>query len=105
MQHCPSFGPTRSPTKGSKNEPELVQICVQNFTQKCKKEPETQDWGIYKAFYDLIKEFKKNTNIPILLNTSFNENEPIVLTPGDAFRCFQRTKMDALILENWLITR
>ena len=56
-------------------------------------------------FYNLIKEFKKLTNVPIILNTSFNENEPIVLNPDHAFDCFQRTSMDCLVLENWVITR
>ena len=56
-------------------------------------------------FYNLINEFKKITNVPILLNTSFNENEPIVLTPEHAFNCFERTSMDCLVLENWLISR
>ena len=56
-------------------------------------------------FYNLIKEFNKLTNVPIILNTSFNENEPIVLNPDHAFDCFQRTSMDCLVLENWVITR
>ena len=56
-------------------------------------------------FYNLIYEFFKITNIPILLNTSFNENEPIVMSPEHAIDCFERTKMDTLVLENFLITR
>ena len=56
-------------------------------------------------FYNLINEFNKLTNVPIILNTSFNENEPIVLNPGHAFNCFRRTSMDCLVLENWVITR
>ena len=56
-------------------------------------------------FYNLIKEFKKQTGVPIILNTSFNENEPIVLSPEHAFDCFKRTSMDCLVLENWIITR
>ena len=56
-------------------------------------------------FYNLINEFKQITNVPILLNTSFNENEPIVLTPTHAFDCFYRTRMDCLVLENWIISR
>jgi len=47
-------------------------------------------------YYDLIGEFEKRTGIPVLLNTSFNENEPIVHTPGQAIDCFSRTRMDAL---------
>jgi len=43
--------------------------------------------------------------VPILLNTSFNENEPIVNTPNEAISCFLRTKMDVIVLGNWIITR
>ncbi len=56
-------------------------------------------------YYNLIKGFKNITGIPILLNTSFNENEPIVCKPEEAIECFLRTKMDALVLKNFFITR
>lgn len=56
-------------------------------------------------FYMLITEFENITGIPILLNTSFNENEPIVNSPEDAIKCFLRTKMDILVLENYIITK
>lgn len=56
-------------------------------------------------FYKLIEFFEKITNVPILLNTSFNENEPIVMTPEHAINCFVRTKMDYLVLNNFLISR
>ena len=56
-------------------------------------------------FYNLIFEFFKISKIPILLNTSFNENEPIVMKPDEAIDCFERTKMDDLVLENYLVTR
>ena len=56
-------------------------------------------------FYNLILEFFKISKVPILLNTSFNENEPLVMTPENAIDCFQRTKMDTLVLENFLISR
>ena len=58
-----------------------------------------------KLYYNLIKEFYKITNIPILLNTSFNENEPIVCKPEEALNCFLRTKMDILVLGNFVISR
>ncbi|MDR1418604.1 MAG: carbamoyltransferase [Endomicrobium sp.] len=55
-------------------------------------------------FHSLITEFYKLTGCPILVNTSFNvRGEPIVCTPEDAFRCFMRTDMDVLILENLLL--
>ena len=56
-------------------------------------------------YYSLIDAFRKRTQIPILLNTSFNENEPIVDNPDQAIDCFLRTNMDMLVLENYLITR
>lgn len=56
-------------------------------------------------YYQLIKAFFKKTKVPILLNTSFNENEPIVNTPAHAFNCFIRTKMDMLVLENYVLSR
>ena len=58
-----------------------------------------------KRYYDLIKTFAKQTNVPILLNTSFNENEPVVRKPEEAIDCFLRTKMDLLVMENWFIRR
>ncbi|HWA33006.1 MAG TPA: carbamoyltransferase C-terminal domain-containing protein [Cyclobacteriaceae bacterium] len=56
-------------------------------------------------YYGLIERFRDRTGVPILLNTSFNENEPIVNTPAEALDCFLRTKMDMLVLENCLIER
>ena len=56
-------------------------------------------------YYKLISEFKKKTGVPIILNTSFNENEPIVRTPDEALSCYQRTKMDILVMQNWFISR
>lgn len=49
-------------------------------------------------YYDLIKAFGDQTGIPVLLNTSFNENEPIVSKPSEAIDCFLRTKMDVLVI-------
>ncbi len=56
-------------------------------------------------YYQLIETFRQKTGIPILLNTSFNENEPIVNSPEHALECFLRTSMDMLVLENCVITR
>jgi carbamoyltransferase len=53
-------------------------------------------------YYDLIKRFGEKTGIPVILNTSFNENEPIVCTPEEAIDCFQRTKMDAIAIGPFL---
>lgn len=51
-----------------------------------------------QMYYDLIKGFSERTGTPVLLNTSFNENEPVVHTPQQAIACFARTKMDCLAL-------
>ncbi|QGW29741.1 carbamoyltransferase C-terminal domain-containing protein [Phnomibacter ginsenosidimutans] len=56
-------------------------------------------------YYDLIDTFRQLTGVPVLLNTSFNENEPIVNTPEEALECFERTNMDMLVLEQYLIRR
>jgi len=56
-------------------------------------------------FWRLIKEFDRITGIPILLNTSFNENEPIVCNPKEALDCFLRTRMDLLVLGRFCIWR
>ena len=56
-------------------------------------------------FYNLINSFYKISNVPIILNTSFNENEPIVNTPDEAIDCFLRTKMDILTIGNIVIQR
>ena len=56
-------------------------------------------------YYRLIKEFKKLTGHGILLNTSFNENEPIVDTPAQAIACFKRTDMDILVMGNYIVTK
>jgi len=56
-------------------------------------------------FHMLINCFYKITGVPLILNTSFNENEPIVCSPKEAIDCFLRTKMDDLVLDNRLISR
>ena len=56
-------------------------------------------------FACLINAFYKITNVPILLNTSFNENEPIVMKPEEAIDCLLRTDMDAVIINNFLIKK
>lgn len=57
-------------------------------------------------FYALIEQFEQNTGCPVLVNTSFNvRGEPIVYTPEDAYRCFMRTEMDCLVLENCILLK
>ncbi len=56
-------------------------------------------------YHRLIKAFADTTGVPMVLNTSFNENEPVVCRPGEALACFLRTKMDLLVLGNVMIRR
>ena len=56
-------------------------------------------------YHALISAFHRMSGVPMLLNTSFNENEPIVCKPEEAIDCFLRTKMDLLVLGNVLIRR
>jgi carbamoyltransferase len=56
-------------------------------------------------YHALISEFERQTGVPLVLNTSFNEHEPIVATPTDALNCYLKTKMDVLALGNWVLTR
>jgi carbamoyltransferase len=56
-------------------------------------------------YYQLIRDFYKLTGVPLVLNTSFNENEPIVCTPRDAIECFMKTRMDVLYIGNYAVRR
>jgi carbamoyltransferase len=56
-------------------------------------------------YHDLIEEFGRQTGVPLVLNTSLNENEPIVCTPDEAIDCFLRNDMDVLVLGNHLVER
>jgi carbamoyltransferase len=56
-------------------------------------------------YYRLIEAFRDITGVPLVLNTSFNENEPIVCKPEEALDCFLRTKMDVLVMEDYMIVR
>ena len=56
-------------------------------------------------YHRLIEAFREKTGVPVLLNTSFNENEPVVCRPEEALNCFLRTKMDLLVMENWVVRR
>ena len=56
-------------------------------------------------YWQLIKEFEKITGVPVLLNTSFNDNEPVVCRPQEALDCFLRTHMDVLVMGNHSVER
>jgi carbamoyltransferase len=56
-------------------------------------------------YWGLIQAFGRRTGVPVLLNTSFNENEPIVLTPDEALDCFLRTDMDVLVMGSLVLQK
>jgi carbamoyltransferase len=66
---------------------------------------QTVTWSGNPRYARLIESFGELTGVPILLNTSFNENEPVVCTPEEAIDCFLRTKMDVLVLGDTFIAR
>jgi len=65
--------------------------------------PQMVNKDVNPRYWNLINEFRKLTGIPMLLNTSFNIQEPIVCTPQDAVNTFNNANFDALVLENNLV--
>jgi len=63
-----------------------------------------EDWT-RAHFYALISEFERQTGVPVVLNTSFNDNEPIVCRPEEALDCFARTQMDVLVMGNFALEK
>ncbi len=61
--------------------------------------------GSQQKYYELIKQFEILTGVPVLLNTSFNDQEPIVCSPADAIDTFLKTKIDYLVLGNFIVSR
>ena len=66
---------------------------------------QTVDREVEPRYYRLIEEFGRLTGVPVVLNTSFNENEPIVMTPSEAVVTFLKTHMDVLVLGNYVVQR
>ena len=66
---------------------------------------QTVERDVNPRYWGLLTRFGELTGVPILINTSFNENEPIVATPAQALDCFQRTKMDVLAMGSFLVTK
>ena len=62
---------------------------------------QTVDKKINPTYYELIKSFYDITNVPLIINTSYNENEPIVNDPSDALETFLKTNLDYLVIENF----
>ena len=78
--------------------PAVVHVDDTGRLQTVSKRTNPRYWG-------LIDEFRRITGVPVVLNTSFNENEPIVCTPDDALACFLKTRMDVLAMGNWYLER
>ncbi len=66
---------------------------------------QTVEERVAPRYYRLIEAFEAETGVPVVLNTSFNENEPIVMTPEQAVETFAKTKMDLLVLGNYVVSR
>jgi carbamoyltransferase len=66
---------------------------------------QTVSRGANPRFWSLLRAFEQRTGVPVLLNTSLNENEPIVNTPREALDCFLRVGIDVLVLGDWLVER
>jgi carbamoyltransferase len=66
---------------------------------------QTVEKDVSPLYWELISQFESLTGIPVLLNTSFNENEPIVDTPQQALDCFLRTQMDVLVIGNFVLLK
>jgi carbamoyltransferase len=67
--------------------------------------PQTVSRAVNPRYWQLLSEFERLTGVPMLLNTSFNIQEPIVCRPQDAIRTFQHASFDGLVLENNLVLR
>ena len=67
---------------------------------------QTVDGKYNPMYYALLKKFKEKTGCPVLVNTSFNvRGEPIVCSAADSYRCFMRTEMDYLVVENCILDK
>ncbi len=78
--------------------PAVTHVDGSGRLQSVRKELRPRYHRLIEAFYDI-------TGVPILINTSFNENEPVVNLPKEAIDCFQRTNMDALVLGNFILRK
>ncbi len=66
---------------------------------------QTVERDVNERYHDLIKTFGEKSGTPVVLNTSFNDNEPIVCTPDEAINCFERTHMDTIVLGNYMVKK
>jgi carbamoyltransferase len=81
--------------------PSIPAVLHQDRTSRIQ----TVDRNSHPLFHRLLSAFHQRTQVPLVLNTSFNDSEPIVCTPDDALLTFRRAGLDALFLEDRLVTR
>jgi carbamoyltransferase len=81
-----------------------AQLCAVNHVDNTGR-LQTVARGENPLYYDLIRTFERKTGLPVVLNTSFNENEPIVCAPEEAIDCFRRTRMDVLTIGPYLASK
>ena len=86
-----------------KDEQKNIIPAVVHKDNTCRLQTVTKDNNFFMNL--LLEKFKELTNVPILLNTSFNENEPIVCKPKEAIDTFLRTNMDVLLIEDYVLSR
>jgi carbamoyltransferase len=86
-----------------KKEKQKIIPAVTHFDNTARLQTVSSEYNL--KFSKLINAFYKLTNVPVLLNTSFNENEPIVFKPEEALECILRTEMDAIFINNFLIKK
>ena len=97
------FSPYMSSLMTVKKEKQKIIPAVTHFDNTARLQTVSSEYNL--KFSKLINAFYKLTNVPILLNTSFNENEPIVFKPEEALECILRTEMDAIFINNFLIKK
>jgi len=97
------FSPYMSSLMTVKKEKQKIIPAVTHFDNTARLQTVSSEYNL--KFSKLINAFYKLTNVPVLLNTSFNENEPIVFKPEEALECILRTEMDAIFINNFLIKK
>ena len=80
---------------------EMAAVCHEDSTGRLHTVSRRQN----RLYYDLIRKFEEKSGTPVLLNTSFNENEPIVDTPDQAVACFLRNDIDVLVMGQTITTK
>ena len=97
------FSPYMSSLAMVKTNKRKIIPAVTHFDNTARLQTVNKDYNF--RFSTLLNYFYKLTNVPVILNTSFNENEPIVFKPEEALECILRTEMDAIFINNFLIKK